>query len=210
MPITGQASGSHSRTAKLALARVRGGLGAAEGGRGPAGECWPREECRRTARSQTVRIGLNSEFRPTGALGERGRYGHWCTAHRRSTRAWRVRGRIRLAGRVQHPDQRRLQRERRAEHHTDAGWRRRSDAHESFAGELPADDAAFMADSQVRGGVDATAGTIGEPAWRTKPTWYLLRTAAWAAADCPWARWASGTVPACRRAALPAQSARQY
>jgi pimeloyl-ACP methyl ester carboxylesterase len=48
--------------------------------------------------------------------------------------------------------------------------------HDSFAGDLPADAAAFMADSQVPWGVDATAGTIGEPAWRTKPTWYLLTT----------------------------------
>jgi pimeloyl-ACP methyl ester carboxylesterase len=48
--------------------------------------------------------------------------------------------------------------------------------HDAFAGDLPADDAAFMADSQVPWGVDATAGTISEPAWRTKPTWYLLTT----------------------------------
>jgi pimeloyl-ACP methyl ester carboxylesterase len=48
--------------------------------------------------------------------------------------------------------------------------------HDAFAGDLPADDAAFMADSQVPWGVDATAGTISEPAWRRKPTWYLLTT----------------------------------
>jgi pimeloyl-ACP methyl ester carboxylesterase len=48
--------------------------------------------------------------------------------------------------------------------------------HTSFAGDLPADQAAFMADSQVPWGVDALAGTISEPAWRTKPTWYLLTT----------------------------------
>jgi pimeloyl-ACP methyl ester carboxylesterase len=48
--------------------------------------------------------------------------------------------------------------------------------HASFAGDLPADQAAFMADSQVPWGVDALAGTISEPAWRTKPTWYLLTT----------------------------------
>jgi pimeloyl-ACP methyl ester carboxylesterase len=48
--------------------------------------------------------------------------------------------------------------------------------HDAFAGDLPAEDAAFMADSQVPWGVDATAGTISEPAWRTKPTWYLLTT----------------------------------
>jgi pimeloyl-ACP methyl ester carboxylesterase len=48
--------------------------------------------------------------------------------------------------------------------------------HGSFAGDLPADQAAFMADSQVPWGVDALAGTISEPAWRTKPAWYLITT----------------------------------
>jgi pimeloyl-ACP methyl ester carboxylesterase len=33
-----------------------------------------------------------------------------------------------------------------------------------------------MADSQVPWGVDALAGTVTEPAWRTKPAWYLLTT----------------------------------
>jgi pimeloyl-ACP methyl ester carboxylesterase len=48
--------------------------------------------------------------------------------------------------------------------------------HDSFAGDVPAEDAAFMADSQVPWGVDALGGTITEPAWRTKPSWYLLTT----------------------------------
>jgi len=48
--------------------------------------------------------------------------------------------------------------------------------HDSFAGDLPADKAAFMADSQVPWGVDALAGTVSQPAWRTKPTWYLITT----------------------------------
>jgi pimeloyl-ACP methyl ester carboxylesterase len=46
--------------------------------------------------------------------------------------------------------------------------------HESFAGDLPAAQAAFMADSQVPWGVDALGGTITEAAWRVKPSWYLL------------------------------------
>jgi pimeloyl-ACP methyl ester carboxylesterase len=33
-----------------------------------------------------------------------------------------------------------------------------------------------MADSQVPWSVDALAGAITEPAWRTKPTWYLIAT----------------------------------
>jgi len=48
--------------------------------------------------------------------------------------------------------------------------------HASFAGDLPAADAAFMADSQVPWGVDALGGMITEPAWRARPSWYLLTT----------------------------------
>jgi len=48
--------------------------------------------------------------------------------------------------------------------------------HASFAGDLPAADAAFMADSQVPWGADALAGAITDPAWRAKPSWYLLTT----------------------------------
>ena len=33
-----------------------------------------------------------------------------------------------------------------------------------------------MADSQVPWGVDALSGTISEPAWRSKPSWYLVAT----------------------------------
>lgn len=46
--------------------------------------------------------------------------------------------------------------------------------HASFAGDLPAEQAAFMADSQVPWGVEALGGTITEPAWRVKQSWYLL------------------------------------
>ncbi len=48
--------------------------------------------------------------------------------------------------------------------------------HASFAGDLSAEQAAFMADSQVPWGVDALGGTVGEPAWRSKPSWYLVAT----------------------------------
>ena len=33
-----------------------------------------------------------------------------------------------------------------------------------------------MADSQVPWGVEALGGAISEPAWRTKPSWYLVAT----------------------------------
>jgi pimeloyl-ACP methyl ester carboxylesterase len=48
--------------------------------------------------------------------------------------------------------------------------------HGSFAADLPAEQAAFMADSQVPWGVDALGGSITDPAWRTKPSWYLVAT----------------------------------
>ncbi|MGW0832684.1 alpha/beta fold hydrolase [Streptomyces prunicolor] len=44
----------------------------------------------------------------------------------------------------------------------------------SFAGDLPANQAAFMADSQLPWGVEALAGTVSVPAWRTRPSWYLV------------------------------------
>jgi pimeloyl-ACP methyl ester carboxylesterase len=46
----------------------------------------------------------------------------------------------------------------------------------SFAADVSPDVAAFMADSQVPWGVEALGGTISEPAWRTKPSWYLVTT----------------------------------
>ncbi len=52
----------------------------------------------------------------------------------------------------------------------------RAKFHDSFGGDLPAADAAFMADSQVPWGVDALAGPVTEPAWRSKPSWYLIAT----------------------------------
>jgi pimeloyl-ACP methyl ester carboxylesterase len=46
----------------------------------------------------------------------------------------------------------------------------------SFAGDLPQEKAQFMADSQVPWGVEALTGTISEPAWKRKPSWYLVAT----------------------------------
>ncbi len=46
----------------------------------------------------------------------------------------------------------------------------------SFAGDVDAEKAAFMADSQVPWGVAALSGKISEPAWRAKPSWYLIAT----------------------------------
>jgi pimeloyl-ACP methyl ester carboxylesterase len=46
----------------------------------------------------------------------------------------------------------------------------------SFAADVPARDAAFMADSQVPWGVEALNGQVSEPAWRSRPSWYLVTT----------------------------------
>jgi len=46
----------------------------------------------------------------------------------------------------------------------------------SFAADVDAEKAAFMADSQVPWGVEALSGKISEPAWKTKPSWYLIVT----------------------------------
>ena len=46
----------------------------------------------------------------------------------------------------------------------------------SFAGDVEAEKAEFMADSQVPWGVQALDGEISEPAWKSKPSWYLLVT----------------------------------
>jgi pimeloyl-ACP methyl ester carboxylesterase len=45
---------------------------------------------------------------------------------------------------------------------------------DSFAADLPAELAAFMADSQVPWGLEALNGAVSEPAWRSKPSWYLV------------------------------------
>jgi pimeloyl-ACP methyl ester carboxylesterase len=46
----------------------------------------------------------------------------------------------------------------------------------AFAADVDEEKAAFMADSQVPWGVEALSGTISEPAWKTKPSWYLVVT----------------------------------
>jgi pimeloyl-ACP methyl ester carboxylesterase len=46
----------------------------------------------------------------------------------------------------------------------------------SFAADVDAEKAAFMADSQVPWGLEALNGTVNQAAWRTKPSWYLVST----------------------------------
>jgi hypothetical protein len=42
--------------------------------------------------------------------------------------------------------------------------------------DLPADLAEFMADSQLPSSVDALGEQVTDPAWRTKPNWYMVTT----------------------------------
>jgi pimeloyl-ACP methyl ester carboxylesterase len=46
----------------------------------------------------------------------------------------------------------------------------------SFAGHVDPEKASFMADSQMPWGLEALNGKISEPAWKSKPSWYLVTT----------------------------------
>jgi pimeloyl-ACP methyl ester carboxylesterase len=48
--------------------------------------------------------------------------------------------------------------------------------HADFAGDLPPAKAAFMAASQVLISVDSFTTPIKTPAWKSKPTWYMVAT----------------------------------
>jgi pimeloyl-ACP methyl ester carboxylesterase len=52
----------------------------------------------------------------------------------------------------------------------------RAKFHASFGADLSTADAVFLADSQVPWAVDAMAGPVTDPAWRGKPSWYLIAT----------------------------------
>jgi len=52
----------------------------------------------------------------------------------------------------------------------------KAEFHATFAADVDPEKAAFMADSQVPWGVAALSGKISEPAWRAKPSWYLIAT----------------------------------
>jgi pimeloyl-ACP methyl ester carboxylesterase len=50
----------------------------------------------------------------------------------------------------------------------------RAKFHASFAADVDAAKAGFMADSQLPWGVEALTGAVTQPAWKTKPSWYLV------------------------------------
>ncbi|WP_084688810.1 alpha/beta fold hydrolase [Paraburkholderia oxyphila] len=47
---------------------------------------------------------------------------------------------------------------------------------EAFAGDVNPQRAAFLANAQVPWGVEALGGEVTVPAWRSKPSWYLVTT----------------------------------
>ena len=49
--------------------------------------------------------------------------------------------------------------------------------HADFAADLPKDKAAFMAESQVLISADSFTHQVKSPAWKSKPTWYMVATA---------------------------------
>lgn len=44
----------------------------------------------------------------------------------------------------------------------------------AFAADIDRETAQFMADSQLPWGLDAVGGAVSEPAWKSKPSWYLI------------------------------------
>jgi pimeloyl-ACP methyl ester carboxylesterase len=46
----------------------------------------------------------------------------------------------------------------------------------SFAADVDPELAAFMADAQVPWGMEALQGMVSQPAWKSKPSWYLVAT----------------------------------
>jgi pimeloyl-ACP methyl ester carboxylesterase len=52
----------------------------------------------------------------------------------------------------------------------------RSKFQASFAADVDSSLAAFMADSQVPWGLQALGGAVTQPAWKSKPSWYLVST----------------------------------
>src|ERR1700709_2720055 len=55
-------------------------------------------------------------------------------------------------------------------------WYDKAKFHGGFCADLPADEAEFMADSQVPVSVTSFGYVNGEPAWKHKPTWYCVAT----------------------------------
>jgi pimeloyl-ACP methyl ester carboxylesterase len=53
-------------------------------------------------------------------------------------------------------------------------WYNLAKYHSGFCADIPEDEAAFMADAQVPVAASAFGYVFGEPAWRSKSTWYIV------------------------------------
>jgi pimeloyl-ACP methyl ester carboxylesterase len=59
------------------------------------------------------------------------------------------------------------------------GWIDQEQFAAAFAADLPKEKAAFMAISQTPISTDAFTHKVTSPAWKTKPTWYMVAAADW-------------------------------
>lgn len=55
-------------------------------------------------------------------------------------------------------------------------WYDKAKFHSGFCNDLSSDKAGFMADSQIPVNASVFAATVASPAWKTKPSWYVLGT----------------------------------
>lgn len=55
-------------------------------------------------------------------------------------------------------------------------WYDKAKYHSGFCADIPKDQAEFMADSQIPVNASVFGATIANPAWKTKPSWYVIGT----------------------------------
>jgi pimeloyl-ACP methyl ester carboxylesterase len=55
-------------------------------------------------------------------------------------------------------------------------WYDKKKYHSGFCADVPTEKADFMADSQVPVSASVFGATISQPAWKTKPSWYIVAT----------------------------------
>lgn len=55
-------------------------------------------------------------------------------------------------------------------------WYDKAKYHSGFCADLPKDQAAFLADSQIPVNASVFGAAFANPAWKTKPSWYIVAT----------------------------------
>ena len=55
-------------------------------------------------------------------------------------------------------------------------WYDMAKYHSGFCADLPREQAAFLADSQIPVNASVFGASIAQPAWKTKPSWYVIGT----------------------------------